>query len=254
MKKILLLCVAVITLALSSKAQNTDINALLQKANEAYVAKDFKLSADLYNEIIKQGYYAPELYYNYGNACYKQDDYKNAILNYERAIKNKTDFEDAKINLKMANQHLRDQFKEIPESNFSAISEQIAKGVGLNGWAAMCLIFFAIGLGLIVLYFFAEEVNIRKFSFSFGFVFIVLSIIALSLGYFTDSVMKNKSEAIIMTTVVTAKSSPDATGTDLFRIHEGLKVQIKDKSGNWLEIRLPDGRVGWVENNTLEEI
>lgn len=50
------------------------------------------------------------------------------------------------------------------------------------------------------------------------------------------------------------KSSPDDNGTDLFRINEGLKVAVKDRSGDWIEIRLADGRVGWIKFSALEII
>lgn len=240
--------------ALAAMSQNNDQNALLNKANESYANKEYRLAAELYEQLIIQGYTAPELNYNLANAYYKQEKYTLAILNYERALKQDRDFEEAKINLKFANMHLYDQLKDIPESNFSAISELIAKGVGLNGWAAMCLIFMTVGLALLLLYFWAETNNLKKFSFSFGFVFVVLSIIALSMGFYTENILNESSDAIITSTVVTVKSSPDESGTDLFRIHEGLKVAIKDHSADWIEIRIADGRAGWIKSDALEEI
>jgi len=254
MKRFYILIIMVLMAFANATAQNSDQNALLSKANESYVNKEYRLSSELYEQLIKQGYQAPELNYNLANAYYKQEKYTLAILNYERAIKQNHDYEDAKINLKLANTHLRDQIKDIPESNISAITEQIAKGVGLNGWAVMCLVFLAIGMGLFALYFWSEGLNLRKFSFSFGFVFVVLSIIALSMGFYTENVLSSSSEAIITQQVVTVKSSPDDSGTDLFRIHEGLKVSTKDKSADWIEIRIADGRVGWVKAESMEKI
>jgi SH3-like domain-containing protein len=54
---------------------------------------------------------------------------------------------------------------------------------------------------------------------------------------------------------VTVKSTPAKNGTDLFILHEGTKVSITDSSmRGWLEIRIADGKEGWVERNKLEEI
>lgn len=54
----------------------------------------------------------------------------------------------------------------------------------------------------------------------------------------------NRSDAIIMTPSVTVKSTPNESGTDLFIIHEGRKVSIKDNSmKEWKEIKLEDGNV-----------
>ncbi len=254
MKKLLAIIILLVAGMMQTLAQNNDQNALLKKANESYANKEYKLASELYEQLIAQGYTAPELNYNLGNSYYKQEKYTLAILNYERAIKQDRNFEEAKINLKFANAHLYDQLKNIPEANLSAISEQIAKGVGLNGWAWMCLIFLAIGMGLFLLYFWADSNNLKKFSFSFGFVFVVLCIIALSMGFYTENIINESNDAIITSTVVTVKSSPDDSGTDLFRIHEGLKVTIKDHSADWIEIRIADGRAGWVKTNDLEKI
>ncbi len=253
--KIKLLFIILLTfLSFKNYAQNDDAEALLQKANATYQAKDFALALELYEQLLNQGYHAPELYYNLANAYYKNENYTFAILNYERAIKAKPDFEDAKTNLKFANLHLRDNITSIPESNFSALFNFFVKKISLNLWACFTLIFLGIGLVLFALYFFAHEAKFKKFAFSFGFVFVIMSILALCGGFYAESVNSESLEAIITSPVVTAKSSPDDSGTDLFRIHEGLKVLIKDKSADWIEIRISDGRSGWVKQSALEKI
>lgn len=254
MKRIFLTIILFVGLAISVFAQNQDCNALFQKANDSYVNKDFKLSVELYEQLVAQGYTAPELNYNLANAYYKTENYTKAILNYERAIKLNPEFDDAKNNLKLANTHLRDQINSVPESNFSAVFDRIITGISLNTWAVFCIVFLTIGLGLFLLYFFAGEQKLKKFAFSFGFIFVVLFLTSLCLGYYTDAENSKSTEAIITDQVVTAKSSPDDSGTDLFRIHEGLKVSVKDKSADWIEIRISDGRVGWVKSEVLEKI
>ena len=58
-----------------------------------------------------------------------------------------------------------------------------------------------------------------------------------------------------MTPSVTIKSTPNESGTDLFIIHEGRKVKIKDNSmKEWKEIILDDGNVGWIKTTDLEII
>ena len=58
-----------------------------------------------------------------------------------------------------------------------------------------------------------------------------------------------------MIPTVTVKSTPNESGTDLFVLHEGTKVTIKDNTmKNWKEIKLEDGNVGWVQTKDLEII
>jgi len=53
---------------------------------------------------------------------------------------------------------------------------------------------------------------------------------------------------------VTVKSSPDKSGTDLFQLHEGTKVTVKSTLGNWYEIKVGSGNVGWLEQSNVEKI
>jgi len=65
----------------------------------------------------------------------------------------------------------------------------------------------------------------------------------------------NNKEAIILSPSVTARSTPSENGTTLFILHEGHKVEIKDNSmKEWKEIKLEDGKVGWVPTQSLELI
>ena len=64
----------------------------------------------------------------------------------------------------------------------------------------------------------------------------------------------DRKGAIIFAPTVTIKSSPDASGTDLFVLHEGTKVFIKSSLGEWYEIELEDGNVGWIRQKDLERI
>ena len=51
------------------------------------------------------------------------------------------------------------------------------------------------------------------------------------------------------------KSTPAANGTDVFNLHEGTKVDIIDSAmKQWKEIRIADGKRGWVETSKLEVI
>ena len=57
-----------------------------------------------------------------------------------------------------------------------------------------------------------------------------------------------------MSGVVTVKSSPDKSGTDLFQLHEGTKVSVKSSLGKWIEIKLGNGSIGWVEKDDIVKI
>ncbi|HOS16353.1 MAG TPA: hypothetical protein PKX15_05035, partial [Bacteroidales bacterium] len=60
--------------------------------------------------------------------------------------------------------------------------------------------------------------------------------------------------AVVTNLSVTVKSMPDQAGTDLFTVHEGLKVTIVDKVGDWIEVLFPDGNKGWIQQTSVEVI
>lgn len=67
--------------------------------------------------------------------------------------------------------------------------------------------------------------------------------------------LTNRDEAIVLSPSVTVHSTPSDSGTSLFILHEGHKVEIKDDSmREWKEIRLEDGKVGWVSSSAIEVI
>ena len=66
--------------------------------------------------------------------------------------------------------------------------------------------------------------------------------------------MTVKTAAIVITPSITAKSSPDDAGTDLFLIHEGLKVTVIEKVAGWIKIKLSNGSVGWLKKTDIEVI
>jgi SH3-like domain-containing protein len=58
-----------------------------------------------------------------------------------------------------------------------------------------------------------------------------------------------------MESAVSVKSTPAKNGTDLFILHEGTKVTIVDGSmREWKEVRVADGKQGWLETKQIELI
>jgi SH3-like domain-containing protein len=66
--------------------------------------------------------------------------------------------------------------------------------------------------------------------------------------------MLNREGAIVMSSAISVKSSPDSDATDLFVLHEGTKVVISSEVDGWAEITIADGKKGWTELSHLERI
>jgi SH3-like domain-containing protein len=116
------------------------------------------------------------------------------------------------------------------------------------------MIAFVAALAGLLVFFLARVVIVRQISFWAGILLIVISVFTFNFSRKQYAKSQNEPQAIIITPSVVVKSSPSDGGTDLFLIHEGLKVTVTDKLGSWREIKLSDGNEGWIKNSDLEEI
>lgn len=235
---------------LYANAQETD--SLLQKANDFYVKGDFQEAAKTYEKIINSGYESSELYFNTANAYYKQNVISKAILNYEKAIHLAPNDEDIRYNLDLSNRLVIDKIEVLPVFFITAWIRSLKNIFSSDKWAIISIAAFIISLIFISLYLYNRNMGLKKLSFWLGFLIILTSFSAFIFSYQQKVLLGNT--AIIMSPSVTVKSSPDASGTDLFVVHEGTKVWLGDQISEWKEIKLSDGSKGWLKTDDIEII
>lgn len=227
---------------------------LLQKANEHYTKEEFNKAIDLYNQILMSNMESPEVYFNLGNAYYKANQYTLSILNYERAKLLAPDDEDIDFNLQVANQKVVDSIQELPGIFIVRWWNSLVNSQTTDTWAVMSIFGFILFLVMMGFYFFAKSGDVKRITFWSGCFLILFTIFTWSFAAKQKSRLVNHTYAIVMQPTVTVKSSPSEKGTNLFVIHEGLKVKITDKLGDWVEIRLADGNKGWLQSESIERI
>ncbi len=256
MKKIIFIISSTILFAINTQAENNQkvIKTLLDSANTAYVQKRYDAAADFYKKILDLGYIAPEIYYNLGNAYFKQNEITKAIYYYEKAQKLAPNDKDIKYNLEFANQYITDKIKQAPRFFIVKIVYKIADLFTTNGWAILAFTLFIIVLLSLLAFLFTKSISIKKASFYIGVISLIFSITSLYLSYLQYNRYARSNEAIVFAPTLTLKSSPDENGTDLMIIHEGLKVSVTDSLDNWYEIKLPDGNKGWTEKQNVKRI
>ena len=103
---------------------------------------------------------------------------------------------------------------------------------------------------LLYLYLTARTSGGKKATFFLGIIMILLLICSGIIAFQKYQYLNERNEAIIMKPTITVKSSPSSTGVDLFVLHEGTKVTILDKDGDWDKIKIADGSVGWLPSSS----
>ena len=225
---------------------------LFNIATDAYKVKNYPQSIDAYQKLLSDGYRNASVYYNLGNSYYKTDQISLAILNYERALRLAPSDDDIRFNLKLANLKTVDRIIPVPQLYIVSKWRSFAGSQSSRSWAIFSVVCLWLALIAFAIYLFIG--SMRKSGFFSGALLILFSLFFFYLSYSQSQAEFGAGQAILTATNTYIKSAPDASGTDLFIIHEGVKLNILDRVGEWSKIRLGDGKVGWVQQNTFTVI
>jgi tetratricopeptide (TPR) repeat protein len=251
MRKVLFILLSFFILG---KAFAFDANATFTKANETYAQEMYAEAAEQYEQILAVGYESFELYFNLGNAYFKMNEYPSAILYYEKAKKLRPNDEDVNFNIHVANTKIVDKIDPVPELFLWQWWRGIYNLFSADAWAKISvggLIFFFLLFGF---YLFSKQLIIRKLAFYSGIIVLFFTFFTFIIAYQKYHLLTTQQEAIVFTPTITIKSSPNPNSVDLFVLHEGAKVKIIEQVGEWSEIKIANGSVGWLPTEALKNI
>ena len=246
-KMVLIFAVSIFSVTTSSAVTKVE-------ADSAYARGEYQQAIKDYEALLKQGASA-DLYYNLGNAYYRTENITRAVLNYERALLLSPGDRDIRFNLQIAQAKTID--KIVPESEmfFFTWYRSLVNLMSVDGWARTSLVSLALLIVLLLIYLFSDRIWLRKIGFFGGIVLLLLFVMSNVFAWQQKQNLLYRKGAIVIVPSVTVKSTPASNGTDLFVLHEGTKVNITDGSmKGWKEIRIADGKEGWIESKQIEEI
>ena len=220
-------------------------------ANAAYADGRYDEAAALYQSMIDEQPNAT-LYYNLGNAQFKQGELAQAILAYERALRLQPNHKDAQYNLAFAQSKITDNIED-QDFFLSAWARTVRNSLSERTWLILSIALFILALTGILLWMLGRELWLRKTAFYVAWIALLFSLIAGLNAWSLHRRDTLRNEAIITQGIVNAKSSPDRSGTDLFTVHEGTKVTIRETLGEWCNIRVGNNE-GWIRLSNLERI
>jgi tetratricopeptide (TPR) repeat protein len=244
----------IILLLFIGTAWNISAQELVLQANEAYTKGEFTQAIDLYQKVIEENGASADAYYNIGNSYYRANKIASAILYYERALLLSPGDKDIRFNLEIVRLKTIDKIEPIGEFFLTDWYNDVQNLFSTNQWsliAWICFILFVFGL---TLFFFSRKIFLKKLGFYTGLMLLALTILTNIFAYSQKKKLTDRNTAIIFAPTVNIKSSPDNSGTDLFILHEGAKVNVKNQLGEWNEIETADGNVGWIKREEIEII
>jgi hypothetical protein len=250
MKKGIML-ISILVVILENSRGNSVTELLFNEGNKYYADANYEMAIHEYDSILAVGFESAGLYLNIGNAYYKLRNYPKAILYYEKALLIEPGNEKVKHNLAKAQIYTVDKINEIPEFLITGWMNQLIVVFRSNTWAVISAVSFILALALFLTFFLSMKLSLKRGGFYSGIIFLLISVTTFYLSYKSKSLLIHGNGAIVITPTVTIKGSPSDSGTDLFIIHEGIKVYIMDEIDSWCEIKIADGKTGWLPKNDI---
>ena len=251
MRKVVFI-ISFLTVLISGRAQEPD--SLFGSANRAFANAYYDEAITQYEKILEKGYASADLYFNLGNAYFKNKDYPSAILYYEKAKKLDPRDEDINFNLQVANARIVDKIEPVPELFLKRWWRSFVNIFSADTWAYIAVTGLILFFILLAFYLLSRRIRIRKISFFTGLGILAITLLAFAVSFRSYNYENSENSAIVFTPTITVKSSPNQNSVDLFVIHEGAKVQLLDQVGNWYEIRIASGSVGWLPSESVKKI
>ncbi|MBQ5691716.1 MAG: tetratricopeptide repeat protein [Alistipes sp.] len=253
MKRFLIYTILLFASVSATMAQPTSAERW-EMGNKAYMDGAYDKAVEEYSAILEGGEYSMELYYNLANAYFKMENIGKAILYYNKALRIAPSQEDVLHNLAIAETRTKDKITAVPEFFLHRWMRVVRNSVSCNAWGALSLLFFALILTFALLFLLASRLGVRKAGFYGALCSLLLFVATTAFAISSRNDILTEDEAIVMSSAISVKSSPDRSATDLFVLHEGTKLRIVAEFDEWVEVVIADGKKGWTERKNIETI
>ncbi len=235
-------------------APPADPASLWDEANTAYINSDFSTAIQLYDSIRSTGRTSAKLYYNMGNAWFKEGNIGRSILCYNRALALSPGDGDIRYNLTVAAGYVKDRIEPVPEFFLAGWVRSLRQALSVDAWAVISLVLFACLLASVLVYLVSANLTLRKAGFYTALCSLALAVLAFGFAQSERRAIVDNPDAVVMATAVAVKSSPGEGGKDLFVLHEGTMLRVLDSFGKWREVVIADGNRGWVDVAGIEMV
>jgi tetratricopeptide (TPR) repeat protein len=242
-----------------SEAGRFDLDAAtaaFQNGNAAYERGDFESAEKSYAVAESRGASDARLYYNRANALYRLNRLGPAILYYEKARKLAPTDADILHNLNFARARVADK---IPEPAANLLTQTLWRlHTSYSAHAGLWIAF-----GLFAAGFLALAVGLFQSTTGRLATALVAALAFTSLLLFSPSLLyklrqqESAVRAVVLQPVAEVYSGPGESYELLFRAHEGTVFTIVSREGSeneWLAVKLPDGRGGYVRAAKVGEV
>ncbi len=249
----LLLAAALAALPFAAAADGESDREAMAATNALYEDGKYAQAARSYQQLVDRGYEDAALYYNLGNAYFKDGDLGRAILNYLRAERIAPRDADVRANLEFARLQRVDELDSQGASLAGATASALSKFTTVElGVSALVLWILAAAGGLAIMFGRPAWRSWTRPAAMTAAVLLALGLAAFGGRLYVDY---GSDAAVIVAEEVEVASGPGAQYAAEFTLYAGAETELMEKRGSWAKIALPGrGMHGWVPIAAMEEV
>lgn len=243
------LVIAASLIVLSHTAQGIDLAKKTQDAAAAFDAAEYRKALDLYQEVVASGHVNGHVYYNMGIAWYRLQQKGEAMAALLAARHYLPRDADVKFNLEHVQAKISDQLGiEIPRS-FSAALRVISDFFTARELSFTALLAWGVGLLLLACWLFYRQI---MFLLKLGVLLLVIAV--LSVIFLQAKTKLTEHWGAVTAARAPVYSGPSEDNTTLFMLHEGAPFVVEQETDDYLQIKLSDGKQGWIAAHTARAL
>jgi len=189
--------------------------------------------------------YSADEYFNRGNAAYENNQFGEAVYQYEKALLLDPNSQDIHVNLKLAIERLDSDIIEL-EPFFLAHWWKSASNMFLPGtWKVISVVFLIALLLLVFMHLFRGKLT-SKGAYTLGSILVFVIILSILAGLTRSNSIFDNKYAVLNGDVASLLEGPDLVSEKVKPVVNGVKVKILDSNAEWYKVAAMDSEHGWV--------
>jgi tetratricopeptide (TPR) repeat protein len=229
---------------------NLSNNELFEEGNRSYKNGKYDKAIEYYKKIVDRGVANGYIYYNLGNAYFRNGDIGLSLLYYKKAQKFIPRNKDLIQNIKFVETLTRDRVEMKKPHFLLLIIHNLLNKFTLTEITIFTSIVFSLTFIFLILYSLRKHLLlVKNISLSLIVIFLISAIL-----FATKASEINTERAVVLAEKIDVKTAPSNNATLEFVIHEGTEFEIIESTKEWVKIRLKDGKTGWITSGTFGKI
>jgi len=230
----------------------TQNNQAFEQANALYNDGKYAEAVDKYESILESDVHSAELYFNLGNTNYKLNNIAPSIYYYEKALQLEPNDKEIQNNLAFAQNMTIDAIEKVPDVGFSRIVKNSVNTFSTDTWAKITVGAVLLFVLIFLAYHFSYTSSKKRIAFVTSIISLFIACFSMAMAFQKDNLDKKDNPAIIFAQESRVKSEANKTSEEVFRLHEGTKVQVIETYNDWKKIKLSDNSTGWIPSKDIK--